>query len=197
MPWRPGEVIVRREVWHGRPWAGSTARVVQDGPELLVTYTPEGTPFEFPDGDWPGGRHPWHGRAAWTGPGTLALHRPADRYAVFVFWEGPDRRFTCWYVNFQDALRRTSIGFDTLDHELDLVVEPDGNWWLKDAEGLEERVADGRFTAEEATGIRAEAEHVERELAAGRRWWDERWACWEPPPEWTATPLPDGWDLAA
>ena len=40
MPWQPGDVIVRREVWHGRPWAGATARVVVDEPELLVTYTP-------------------------------------------------------------------------------------------------------------------------------------------------------------
>ena len=189
-------MIVRREVWHGRPWVGSTVRVVQDDPHLLVTYTPEGTPFAFPDGDWPGGRHPWHGRGAWTGPGTLALHRPADRYAVFVFWEGRARRFACWYVNFQDPFRRTPIGFDTLDHELDLVVEPDGSRWLKDADALDGRVTDGRFTTAEADEIRAEADRVERELAAGRRWWDDGWSRWEPPGEWAAAPLPDGWELA-
>jgi Protein of unknown function (DUF402) len=194
MPWQPGDVIVRREVWHGSPWCGSTARVVLDEPELLVTYTPPGTPFAFPEGNWPGGRHPWHGRDVWSGHGTLALHRPHDRYAVFVFWEEPGRRFACWYVNFQDSFRRTTIGFDTLDHELDLVIEPDGTWWLKDIAGLELRVADGRFTPAEADEIRAEAATVAQALAAGERWWAESWARWEPPPAWTAAPMPAGWD---
>jgi hypothetical protein len=25
---------------------------------------------------------------------------------------------------------------------------------------------------------------VEAELRAGHRWWDERWAWWEPPSDW-------------
>lgn len=196
MPWRPGEVIVRREVWHGRPWAGSTVRVVRDEAELLVTYTPEGTPFAFPDGDWPGGRHPWYGRSAWRGHGVLALHRPRDRYAVFVFWEEPGRRLACWYVNFQDPFRRTEIGFDTLDHELDLVVEPDGSRWLKDEDSLDLRVADGRFSSAEAEAIRVEATRLESELTARGPWWDDGWAEWQPPPGWTAAGLPTGWEDA-
>ena len=193
MPWRPGEVIVRREMWHGKAWCGSTVRVVRDD-DLLVTYTPTGTPFAFPDGNWPGGRHPWHGRSAWTGHGVLALHRPGDAYAVFVFWEGPERRLACWYVNFQDPFRRTAIGFDTLDHELDLVVEPDGPRWLKDEESLDLRVADGRFTAAEADTIRDEAARLEAELTARGPWWDDGWAEWQPPPAWTAAGLPAGWE---
>ena len=82
----------------------------------------------------------------------LALHRPGDAYAVFVFWEGPERRLACWYVNFQDPFRRTAIGFDTLDHELDLVVEPDGSRWLKDEDSLDLRVADGRFSRRRGGG---------------------------------------------
>jgi len=27
------------------------------------------------------------------------LHRPADAYAVWVFWRGPARAFHCWYLN--------------------------------------------------------------------------------------------------
>jgi hypothetical protein len=187
-------VIVRREVWHGKAWCGSTVRVVRDD-DLLVTYTPTGTPFAFPDGNWPGGRHPWHGRSAWTGHGVLALHRPGDAYAVFIFWEGPERRLACWYVNFQDPFRRTTIGFDTLDHELDLVVEPDGSRWLKDEDSLDLRVADGRFTAAEADAIREEAARLEAELTARGRWWDG-WAEWQPPPGWTAAELPAGWEAA-
>jgi len=191
--WSNGEAIVRREVWHGKAWAGTTVIVVDDAPELLATYLPEGAPFAFPDGEWPGGRHPWHGRGAWEGHGTLMLQRPRDAYAVFVFWAGDDRRFAGWYVNLQAPFRRTPIGYDTLDHELDLIVHPDGLVERKDDELLEERVREGRFTAAEAAAIRAEGERLEAELSAGRRWWSNGWAEWAPPAEWRAAPLPADW----
>jgi hypothetical protein len=196
MRWQPGQVIVRREVWRGKPWLGSTVRIVRDDDELLVTYMVEGTPFAFPDGNWPGGKHPWHGRKGWEGPGVLALHRPGDTCAVFAFWEEPGHRLACWYVNLQAPFRRTAFGFDTLDHDLDIVVEPDGSWWLKDSEVLDAHAAEGRWTKEEVAAIRADAGRLAAELAAGRRWWDEAWAHWMPPPGWAPTPLPEGWDVA-
>lgn len=195
MRWRRGDVIVRREIWRGRPWMGSTVRVVSDDEALLATFLPEGTPFAFPDGRWPGGRHPWHGRAGWEGHGVLQLQRPGDAYAVWVFWEGPDRELACWYVNLQEPFRRTAAGIDTYDQELDIVVEPDGSWAFKDVDELELRIREGRFTEAEAAGIRAEGERLAGELAAGRRWWDEAWAGWLPDPAWGPTPLPEGWDV--
>jgi Protein of unknown function (DUF402) len=194
MPWQPGEAIVRREVWRGKPWTGMTVRVVRDDADLLVTYTPEGSPFAFPDGDWPGGRHPWHGRTGWEGLGVLAIHRPGDPYAVFAFWEEPGRRLACWYVNLQEPFRRTPIGFDTLDHDLDIVIEPDGRWWLKDSELLDAHAAEGRWTSEDVAAIRGDADRLTAELAGGR-WWDEAWADWMPPAGWKPAPLPEGWDV--
>ena len=194
--WRSGEAIVRREIWRGRPWMGTTLLVVDDSPALLATYLPEGAPFEFPPGEWPGGRHPWHARPAWQGHGTLMLHRPGDAYAVWVFWEGDDRRFAAWYVNLQEPFARTPIGFDTLDHELDLIVHPDGRIERKDEELLAARVLEGRFTLGEADAIRAEGERIEAELRAGGRWWSDSWADWTPPPDWRAAPLPPGWAAA-
>jgi hypothetical protein len=172
-----------------------TLRVVRDDDELFATYTLEGTPFAFPDGDWPGGKHPWHGRAAWEGPGVLALHRPGEPYAVWVFWERPERKLACWYVNLQAPFRRTPGGFDTLDHDLDVVVEPDGRIWLKDSEALDAHAAEGRWTQAEVAAIRTEGERLVGELASGRRWWDESWAEWTPDPDWAPTPLPEGWDV--
>jgi predicted RNA-binding protein associated with RNAse of E/G family len=40
-----------------------------------------------------------------------------------------EHRLLPWYVNFQRPLRRTSIGFDTFDFFLDLLVEPDVSAW--------------------------------------------------------------------
>ena len=194
--WRSGETIVRREVWHGRAWAGTTVIVVEDTHALLATYLPAGAPFAFPEGDWPGGRHPWHGRGAWEGHGTLMLQRPGDAYGVWVFWDGDDRRFAGWYVNLQEPFTRTAVGYDTLDHELDLIVDPNGDLEWKDVELLDERVRDGRFTTAEAEAIRGEAARVAADIDADRRWWSDDWIAWEPPSDWRPAPLPPGWDGA-
>lgn len=194
MRWQRGEPIVRREVWRGKPWMGTVVLVVEDAPDLLVTYLPEGAPFAFPDGDWPGGRHPWHGRGAWAGHGVLMLHRPGDAYAVWHFWEGASRRFTGWYLNLQDPFRRHCDGFDTMDHELDVWIPAGGVWRFKDAHLLAERVAEGRFTSEEVTSFRRTGDAIGSMLDDGEAWWDEAWTRWAPDRGWEVPALPPRWD---
>ena len=187
---------MRREVWQGKPWLGTIVFVVHDTPDLLISYLPEGSPFGFPDGDWPGGgRHPWHGRGAWEGHGVLMLQRLGESYAVWHFWDGPERRFDGWYLNLQEPFRRTAVGYDSQDFELDIWVPVDGSWSFKDADLMEERIADRRFTREQVTEIFAEADRIAAMLDAGERWWDEAWSRWEPPTDWIAPPLPEGWDV--
>jgi predicted RNA-binding protein associated with RNAse of E/G family len=111
---------------------------------------------------------------------VLALRRPQDAYAVIVFWEGPQRDFACWYVNFAEPPRRTADGFDTQDLELDLIVWPDGRLELKDDDALDLRVHEGRFTEDQARATRAEAARLIADLEAGRRWWDDDWSRWHP-----------------
>jgi hypothetical protein len=193
--WRRGEVIVRREVWRGRAWLGSPVYVVADEPTLLALYLPEGAPFGFPKGEWPGGLHPWHGRASWEGHGVLMLQRPTDAYAVWVFWTGPDRHFAAWYVNLQDPFRRSQHGIDTLDHEIDLVSTDGEHWEVKDADLLNKRVAEGRFKPAEAAAIRLALNELLAQLATGGRWWNDEWASWAPDPSWSTPELPDGWHL--
>ena len=101
---------------------------------------------------------------------------------MWVFWDGPERTFSHWYVNLQKPFERTAAGFDTQDLELDVVVWPDGRWELKDDELLDQRVREGRFTQDQARAIRAEAARITAELDAGRRWWDDAWAEWRPEP---------------
>lgn len=185
--WSPGQVVLRREVLNdGRVWLTAPVVVVRDDPELLVSYLPAGTPFHFPDGDWPSanGRHPWHGRGSWEGNGLLMLQRPGDSYAIWIFWHGPEREFRGWYVNLQEPFRRTAEGYDTQDLELDIVVSTDGSWAWKDDELLEERIREGRFTAEQVAEIRTVGAAVAADLDAGRRWWSDDWASWAPDPAW-------------
>ena len=121
------------------------------------------------------------------------LQRPGEAHAVWHFWTGPGRDFAGWYINLQEPFRRTPIGYDTQDLELDIDVYPDGHWNLKDEEFLDVRVAEGRFTAETVGEIRAEGDRLTDRLTRGERWWDPSWAAWRPPDEWAPAPLPPGW----
>lgn len=185
--WEPGEAVMRQEVLNdGRVWLRFQVLVVRDGPDLLATYVPEGTPLEFPEGSWPtsNGRHPWHGRRRWEGHGLLMLQRPGDAYAIWLFWHGPEREFRGWYVNLQEPFRRRAQGYDTQDLELDIRVPLDAPWEWKDDDLLDERVREGRFTASQATEIRAEGARIAADLDAGRRWWSDDWAGWTPDHAW-------------
>jgi len=121
------------------------------------------------------------------------LHRPGDAYSVDVFWTGPDRQFAGWYLNLQDPIRRYPGGFDTLDRELDFWVTASGRWSVKDDELFEQRVAEGRYTQEQAASIRKTGDQVAGMLSTCSRWWDEAWAEWAPPATWRPLELPDGW----
>jgi hypothetical protein len=193
MTWPPGQVVVRREVLNdGRSWLEVPVIVVADEPELLATYIPEGAPLRFPAGEWPTpeGRHPWHGKERWLGHGVLMLQRPGESYAVWVFWSGPERRCRGWYVNLQEPFRRTAIGYDTQDLELDIWVPLEGGWKLKDDDVMEERVREGRFTTQQVADARALAARITGELDAGERWWSDEWAAWQPDAAWSTPAFP-------
>ena len=194
MSWSEGEIIVRREVWRGSPWMAVSVIVVADEPELLATYLPEGAPFVFPSDDHGLGPHPWQGRPEWQGHGVLMLQRPGERYAVWHFWDGDEREFAGWYVNLQEPFRRTPIGYDTHDLELDVWMPAAGGWSFKDDELLDVRVQEGRFTADEAVEIRTLGAEIGAMLDRGEQWWDPSWSRWEPDRGW-AVPAPgDGWE---
>lgn len=192
--WQPGDQIVRRELCLGRPWLGQAAFVVEDSGELLALYVAEGSELAYPEGDWPGGRHPWEGKSRWRGHGVLQLQRPGEAHAVWLFWHGVERSLSCWYVNLQAPFERTEVGVDTQDHELDIVIQPGGEWRFKDEEWLDRWVELGRWTPAEVAAIRDEGARIAADLDAGRRWWSESWAAWQPDPAWRGGDLPDGWE---
>jgi hypothetical protein len=197
--WTPGNVLLRREVLNdGRVWLEFAVITVEDMPDLLVSYIPEGAPFRFPEGDWPTENrlHPWHGKERWHGHGVLMLQRPGESYAVWVFWNGPERTFHGWYLNLQEPFRRTDRGYDTQDLELDIWLPATGGWQLKDDEVLEERVRAGRYTAEQIVETRALAARIIADLETNGRWWSEDWADWEPDPSWPTPSLPPPSGLA-
>jgi hypothetical protein len=191
--WRTGEVIVWREVWRDVPWCACPVVVVEDTNALLATYLPEETPFAFPPSA-DGRPHPWSGKRAWEGHGVLMLRRPGEAYSVWHFWDGPGRRFAGWYLNLEEPARRTAAGFDTQDLELDVWIPLGEPWRFKDEERLDDRVREGRYTAEQVAATRALGREIGAMLDRGERWWDERWASFEPDADWHAPSFPAGWE---
>jgi hypothetical protein len=189
---RPGDVVVRRDVWHGQPKVAWGGIVVADEPDLLALYMPEGSPLRFAP-DFFGAPHPWSHKDRWHGHGVLQLQRPGEMHSVWVFWEGAERKLGAWYVNIQEPFRRSRLGFDTQDLELDIVVSPDGSWRYKDDERLEGWIERGRWTAAEVAEIRSEARRIGGLLENGDRWWSEEWAAWRPDPTWPQPTVPDAW----
>ncbi|GIH04605.1 hypothetical protein Rhe02_26720 [Rhizocola hellebori] len=193
---QPGETVIRREIMHGEVWFAYPSICVQDEGDLLVTYLPTNTEFGFPTkGRFPIGEHPWRAEkhTHWSGHGMLALHWEGVDHAVFVYWNGPQREHAFWYFNLQDAPRRTPIGFDTLDHELDLLWRVGApTWEWKDVEEFA-KTGEARYPGR-VHEIQAEGDRVAKLLDAGERWWDESWASWQPDPQWAAPTLPAHWE---
>lgn len=201
MPWKRGDQVLLREVYRGRVWAAHAATVVEDGGERTALYLSPGMRWKRPVAAGPGTalRMPgldWRLEdATWTGARTLYLIRPGVGHAVHLWWVAPDWRFDSWYVNLQEPVRRSPLGFDYLDQLLDIVVAPDlSSWFLKDEQELAEACESGFLTALEAAAVRAEAQRVIRRIQARAAPFNEPWDRWEPDPSWPVPQLPRGWD---
>jgi predicted RNA-binding protein associated with RNAse of E/G family len=83
--------------------------------------------------------------------------------------------FRCWYVQLQSRIVRTPHAIETMDHALDVVIDPDGQWHWKDEDDFAEAQRLGAFTPEEAAAVRREGERVIAE-----RLWITGWDHWRP-----------------
>jgi hypothetical protein len=136
--------------------------------------------------DWVHVDHEWDMDHLW-------LLRPGDWHALWVSWV--DGRHIGWYVNLQQPLRRTPLGFEAMDMMLDVVVEPDLTWRWKDEDEFADLVDRGLVDAATGDRVRREGEavicRVERRTAP----FSEPWPWWRPDPAWARPELPAGWDV--
>jgi len=127
----------------------------------------------------------WHTRR------ILHLTTFGASHALDVHWDHATGAFVGWYVNLQEPLRRSPLGFDTFDQMLDIWIEPDGTWSWKDWDELVEAEQAGLFSAAEAEAIRAQGRRVIDSLGTLL---PTGWEAWQPDPSWQPPALPDGWD---
>ena len=183
----PGDVALR-EIHHGRVWRANALRLIEDRRDEVVLWSPagivrklpvepDGTEIRIPRSDWILGERI-------TGEPALVLLFPQRRYSIGLFWR--DGAFSHWYVNLERSLGRSPVGWDYVDHKLDLIAYPDGRVEWKDEDEL---AADAEVGLLDEAEIRADAETVLAE-----RPWPTGWEEWRPDPAWPLPALPAGWD---
>ena len=197
--WHFGDHVVLRGVWRGRLWWAAPVTVVRDDPDATVLYWPAGTPDKMPERrlapkDLLSAEQVALFDRHWVDTDVLMLTTPGAAHSVYAMWEMGHTRLRCWYIDLQEPLRRTPLGFDTMDHLLDIVVTPDRcEWRWKDEDELSEAVAIGLYSAAEASAIRVEGERAIGLLQAGTPPYEHSWATWSPPAEWGIPSLPEDW----
>lgn len=176
-----------RQLFQGRIWSVTTGVVVEDSAERNVLWLPSGAPGKRPVGDLFEGwrlRDHVHARPG----GILRVREHPEPYAVLLF--GVDGAFRGWYVNLEEPLVPTQLGWDFEDHLLDLWVERDRTWRWLDEDELEGAVARGIFTAEQEVEFRDAGVRARDRVLGGD--FDE-WCRWRPEPEWRQPELPAHW----
>ncbi len=183
--WSNGDVVAVRELWKGRVWKARPWIVVQDEPDELVLWIPKEAPTKIPSGSGIP-RDEWELEDGVFTRAGLRVVRP-DRLHSTLLFEG-DTGLE-WYVNLERPLRRSRLGFDHLDRELDLLVRRDGTWEWLDEDEFDEAQALGVIAPDEAAAMREEGERVLAEWPFPTGWEE-----WKPDPVWEVPALPDGWD---
>jgi hypothetical protein len=205
MPWEPGTTVLWRSARDGVVDVATPCRVVRDEADLVALYLCPGTLSRRRTGQrgGPGGRQMlpdgWAGEyetSAWHTHRALVLHRPGSAHSVGLFWRDADGALAYWYVNLENPWRRSSVGFDTWDHVLDVVAAPDlSRWEWKDEDEFAWWREVGMITPAEADAIRAEGHRaivaIERRLSP----YCDGWERWTPDPLWTPLDVPANWGV--
>ena len=192
-----GEAVALREIWNGRVWSARAAIVVEDREDQTTFFVPAEAMRMAAVRDGAMLRIPQDGfelapRTSGEAP-ALSFGWP-DRWHGTLLFFLPDGRPRNWYVNLQEPLRRTDVGFDYLDLKLDVIVEMEGSWLWKDEDELAEAIAQGLVPAEDEARLRAEGERAVRRIVDREPPFDRDWTTWSPDPDWPAPALPDAWD---
>ena len=197
--WQQGDQIVLREIFRGRIWSGRPYTIVEDTPQRLIIYMGVGVRWMRPvrrnSSAIRGRELHWTLREAVWPIEALRIVTPGRHHSVLLLWTEGFREFLKWYVNLEDPLTHSAVGFDYLDQFLDIEIAPDLSAWnWKDEDELEDAVANGLMTPQRADLIRAEGIRVIETLDKKAPPFDEQWHLWRPDPQWESPGLPDGWD---
>ncbi|MHB8104833.1 MAG: DUF402 domain-containing protein [Dehalococcoidales bacterium] len=192
-----GQSILFRQMSGGRIWEARPAIVVRDAPDLGAFFVPPGSIWKEPIKDiTPAERigKSWTLKdSVWVYGGILRLSIPGASYSVLLL-RNADGSLYEWYINLEEPLRRTRLGFDYEDYILDIGISSDfSSWKWKDAEELAEAVELGLVSQDKAAALYEEGKKAVNWLISGKSPFNG-WEKWRPDPTWAVPVLPVGWD---
>jgi protein associated with RNAse G/E len=203
--WKPGNVIAWRGIYRERVWHAQTVIVVRDNPEEIVLtllprtecMAPEGYSsgknsfqrrWNFKDKDWRLENYSWHTNR------LLLLLEPGKYYSTIYFWHHESNEFLCYYINFQLPFQRSHCGVDTLDLDLDLIINPDFSYEWKDVDDYQKAIEKEIIFPEWIQEIETAKQEIFEKLEKRQYPYDGSWLNWMPDPDWSPPKLPQNWD---
>jgi len=203
--WQPGDVIVWRGIYRRRIWHAQTVIVVKDSPNEMVLALLPGTECIAPEGYLQGkqsDKRRWNYKDKywelekydWRTNRLLILLEPDKFYSTMYFWDHASNEFLCYYMNFQLPFRRSASGIDTLDLDLDLIINPDFSFEWKDEEDYQKAIGHEIISPEWVQGIETAKGNVLEKLKKRQYPYDGSWLDWLPDPIWSPPKLPADWD---
>lgn len=203
--WKPGESIVWRGIYRNQVWHAQTVIVVKDTPEEIVVALLPGTECMMPAGyldgkqsskrRWEFKERQWElERLHWHTNRLLCLLEPEKYYSTILFWDDQSNKFLCYYMNFQLPFQRSQSGIDTLDLDLDLIINPDYSYEWKDIDDYEKGIETEIILPEWIQGIEAAKQEIFDRLEKRNYPYDGTWLGWLPDSTWSPPGLPKDWD---
>ena len=203
--WSPGDIISWRGIYRNRVWHVQPTILVKDSPEEIVLTLLPGTECtaeeSYPKGKKNGKRRwffaneNWQlAKYTWRTNRLLLLMEPEKYYSTVFFWNHETNKFLCYYINFQLPFRRNQCAVDTLDLDLDLIINPHFSYEWKDVDDYQKAIDNEIIFPEWIQGIEAAQQDVFEKLEARRYPFDGSWLDWKPDPNWSPPTLPENWD---
>lgn len=207
--WNEGDNVLLRGVYGRHPTHMQSARVVKDTPEETAVLLLPGAECVAAEGyihRRHGDNSPWDRwqetltdnlnleKYTWHTNRVLILLEPGKFYSTSYFWDAASDEFACYYINFQLPFRRTRLGFDTLDLDLDIVIEANYDWRWKDVDEFEHAIKSGGIQLEWVKEVAQAQEEVFARLEKRTYPLDAKWLAWRPDPTWSPPCLPADWD---
>jgi protein associated with RNAse G/E len=203
--WKHGDLVAMRGIYNQRVWSALPAIIVIDSPEEVAFAILPGAECMVPKGYSKGKHGNWRRwdfkekeweleQFIWHTNRLLVLLKPQEYYATMHFWQENTEQFLCYYINFQLPFSRSECGFDSLDLELDIVIDPEHRWCWKDEEDYQHGIDSGIILKEWAAEIELSKPHIFEKMEKQIYPLDGKWLDWKPDSNWTAPKLPANWD---
>ena len=203
--WQPGDAVAWRGIYRNKVWHVQTVLVVKDTPEEIAVALLPGAECVAPEGylngkdstkrRWNFKEKAWESQDyLWRTNRLLILLEPEKYYSTMYFWRDDSNEFLCYYINFQLPFQLSHRGVDTLDLDLDLIINPDFGYKWKDEEDYQKAIDNGVIIPEWTREIERAKKEVLDKLEKHQYPYDGSWLNWMPNPNWSPPKLLENWD---